>query len=105
MKDSQSSAGRGENLDFFEAIFNRGIPFEGPVDIDYLGAIDTAAKAKAALKWLSDPNNEFELQKRHTQEDVARAWALVFRGCIAQGVTIPDRLRGYAARLGVVLPD
>ena len=98
----QSTSAYGVNLDFFEKIFNRGIPFEGPVDIEYLGDITNVSVAEQALAWLSDQNNEFELLKRHVPADVARAWTLVFQGCLQHGVAIPRHLRGYAARLGVV---
>lgn len=104
-RQKQGAPKSGIDLDWFESIFNRGIPFEGPIDINYLGDITNQSVAHQALAWMSDPNNEFELAKRHTAEDVSRAWKLVLRGCLQYGVAIPPHLRGFARRLGLVLAD
>jgi len=94
----------GHQLDMFEDIFNVGIPFDGRIDVDYFTMITNADIARRALRFISDQNNEFELRKRHDESDMLRLWRGVFRGCIAQGVEIPADLKGYAKRLGVIVP-
>jgi len=94
----------GSDLDFFEDIFNVGIPFEGKIDVGYFIDIPNADIARRALRFLSDQNNEFELRARHPEDDMLRLWRGVFRGCIAHGVEIPADLKGYAKRLGIIVP-
>lgn len=95
----------GADLNAVRAAFGlTAIPFEGPIDIDYLGDIPNASVAREALTFMRDQNNEIELHKRHVPEDVERAWRVVLRGCIAHGVVIPYDLRGFARRLGLVVP-
>jgi len=94
----------GDDLNYFEDIFNVGIPFDGKIDIDYFISIPNADTARRALRFINDQNNEFELRKRHGQDDIVKLWRGVFRGCIAHGVEIPADLKGYAKRLGIVVP-
>lgn len=95
----------GHDLQGVKEIFNSGIPFEDPLAIDYLIDIPNASVALQALEFLQDQNNEIELRKRHSPADVERAWRGVLRGCLNHGVAIPHNLRGFARRLGVVLPE
>jgi hypothetical protein len=94
----------GHDLDFFEDLFNVGIPFEGKIDVAYFIKIPNADIARRALRFLSDQNNEFELRARHSEDDLHRLWRGTFRGCIAHGVEIPADLKGFCKRLGVVVP-
>ena len=88
-------------------IFNAGIPEEivGKLDIDYLIDIPNQSTALAALEWMQDQNNELDMRKRHTPEEMERAWRGVLRGCLAHGLAVPHNLRGFARRLGLVLTE
>jgi len=87
-----------------EDLFNVGIPFKGPLDVKYFTDLPNEATTRAALKFMSDQNNEFELRKRHVHSDIVTMWKAVFRACLTHNVEIPAGLTGYAKRLGVVLP-
>lgn len=82
-----------------------GLPFDGPIDVDYFCDIPNEATARDALAVLSTPGIEVELNKRHPPSEVARLWKAMFRGCVAHGVPVPDHLKGYARRLGIVFPE
>lgn len=100
------SAKFGGDVDVLQ-MFARGVPDEitGRLDIDYLIDIPNASVARMALAWMSDQGNEVTLAQRHPPDDVARAWRGVLRGCITHNIAIPHHLRGFAMRLGIVLPS
>lgn len=88
-----------------EAAFGAGyLPFEGPIDIDYLLDIPSADAARKALAFLDDRVNEIELHKRHSSQDVERMWRGVLRACIGFGVPLRKDQQAYAKQLGIVLP-
>ena len=78
---------------------------KGPIDVRYFADIQNADTARRALAWISDQDIEMELAKRHTRGDIEFMWKAAFRGCLMHGVPIPNSLKGYARRLGVVLSE
>jgi hypothetical protein len=95
---------QGDNVDPL-VLFQGGIPFDGPVDVEYFERIPNESTARKALEFMMSLRNEISLRQRHSEEDVGRMWLATFRGCLAHGVPIPENLRGYAQRLGVVFPE
>lgn len=88
-------------LDAFGANY---IPFDGPIDIDYLLDIPNEDSARRALDFLDDRVNEITLQKRHSPGDMERMWKGVLRACIGFGVPLREDQQAYAQQLGIVLP-
>jgi len=83
---------------------NRYIPFDGPIDIDYLLDIPNADVARRALEFLDDQVNEITLQERHGWADMQRMWKGVLRACIGFGVPLRPDQQAYARVLGIELP-
>ncbi len=80
------------------------IPFDGPIDIDYLIDIPNADIARKALAFLMDDVNRIDLSKRHTPAEMQRMHRGVFRGCLAHGVTLTANQKQYARMCGVIIP-
>lgn len=96
----------GRDVDILK-MHARGVPDEikGRLDIDFLIDIPNRSSALTALEWMTDQGNEVTLAQRHTSDEVARAWRGVLRGCITHDVVIPHYLRGFAKRLGIMVPS
>lgn len=94
-------------MSILKHVWNAGIPEEitGPINADYFCDQPNASVAQQALDFLKDQNNIFELRKRRQPEaDIQRMWKATFRSCLAHAVPVPDNLKGFARRLGVVFP-
>lgn len=89
--------------DYFD-VFAQGMPFDGPIDLDYFENIPNKDIAERALAFLNDQANEFDLRKYHAQSDITRLWRATFRACIRYQVSLTAEQHSFALRLGVVVP-
>ena len=93
-----------ETPELFKAFGVGLVPFDGPIDIEYLIDIPSRSAGQAAIDFLSNQANEITLQKHHGYADMIRMWKGVLRGCIAHGVPLTPNQEAYAGVLGIVLP-